>query len=106
MTRRGFTSAVAGACSLLVLFNTHGPRDPARRAGRDIASGPDPRQTLDVYALDTRSGAPLPDLDFFYGGSAFMPRAEVRVRSSPGADRRSAPESQPDRANGHLDRLE
>lgn len=75
MTGRGFTSALAGACALLAtacspltLFNTLAPRDPARRAGRDIAYGSDPRQTLDVYMPDAPSGASLPVLVFFYGG--------------------------------------
>ena len=75
MTRRGFTGALAGAgawlasaCSPLTLYNTLAPRDPARRAGRDIAYGPDPRHRLDVYTPDAASGAPLPVLVFFYGG--------------------------------------
>jgi acetyl esterase/lipase len=74
MTRRGFTGALAGAwallagaCSPLALFNDFAPRDPARRAGRDIAYGPDPRQRLDVYA-PPRGGTGLPTLIFFYGG--------------------------------------
>jgi acetyl esterase/lipase len=75
MTRRGLNSALAGAgalltaaCSPLTLYNNLAPRDPARRAGRDIAYGPDPRQKLDVYTPETASGAPWPVLVFFYGG--------------------------------------
>ena len=75
MTRRGLINAMAGACALLAggcsplaLFNTLAPRDPAKRAGRDIAYGPDPRQRLDVYTPDAGSSGPLPVLVFFYGG--------------------------------------
>jgi len=75
MTRRGFNGALAGAgallasaCSPLSLYNTLAPRDSARRAGRDIAYGADPRQRLDVYTPDAVSGTPPPVLVFFYGG--------------------------------------
>ncbi len=75
MTRRGLNSALAGAgallasaCSPLTLYNNLAPRDPARRVGRGVAYGPDPRQQLDVYTPETASAAPLPVLVFFYGG--------------------------------------
>jgi acetyl esterase/lipase len=74
MTRRGFNGALAGmaallasACSPLTLYNRFAPRDPAKRTGRDIAYGPDPRQKLDVYAPEG-GGTGLPVLVFFYGG--------------------------------------
>ena len=74
MTRRGLIGALAGpaaliasACSPLTAFNTLAPRDPARRAGRDIAYGSDPRQKLDVY-VPQGGGRGLPVLVFFYGG--------------------------------------
>ena len=75
MTRRGFTAFLAGACgmglsgcSILTAFNTLTPRDPATHAGRDLAYGPDPRQTLDVYTPDKKASGPMPVLVFFYGG--------------------------------------
>jgi acetyl esterase/lipase len=75
MTRRGFNGALAGAgallasaCSPLSRYNTLAPRDSARRAGRDIAYGADPRQMLDVYTPDAVSRTPPPVLVFFYGG--------------------------------------
>jgi len=75
MTRRGLNGALAGvgallasACSPLTLFNALAPRDPARREGRDIAYGSDPRQQLDVYVPEAAPAAPLPVLVFFYGG--------------------------------------
>jgi acetyl esterase/lipase len=75
MTRRGFSSALAGACGLLLaacspltLYNNFAPRDPARHVARGVAYGPDPRQKLDVYTPDAASDAPLPVLVFFYGG--------------------------------------
>ena len=74
MHRRGLilaasslAGALASACSPLTAFNTLAPRDPAARAGRDIAYGPDPRQRLDVYTpKGGAAGAPV--LVFFYGG--------------------------------------
>ena len=73
MDRRGFSvtslaAAALSACSPLSALNTLSPRDPAARAGRDIAYGPEPRQALDVYT--PRQGAQAaPVLIFFYGGS-------------------------------------
>lgn len=75
MTRRRAIPAVLASawaflmsgCSVLTAFNTLTPRDPAVHAGRDIAYGADPRQTLDVYTPHT-TGGPAPMLVFFYGG--------------------------------------
>ena len=72
MTRRGFFApalgALTAACSPLAVLNAVGPRDGGvRRVGRDIAYGPDPRQTLDVYA--PVGEGPWPVVVFFYGGS-------------------------------------
>ena len=75
MTRRRLAALIAAAsatllsgCSVLTLFNTLTPRDPAVHAGRDIAYGPDPRQQLDVYTPKTSAAGPAPVLVFFYGG--------------------------------------
>ena len=64
----GGLAALASACSPLTAFNTLAPRDRAVRVGRDIAYGPDPAQSLDVYAPpEGARGAPV--LMFFYGGA-------------------------------------
>jgi acetyl esterase/lipase len=75
MARRGFSVVLAGAfglilsgCSALTVFNTLTPRDPATHAGRDIAYGPGPRRTLDVYVPRKAGPGALPVLVFFYGG--------------------------------------
>ena len=75
MNRRGFVAGVAAmfgsllaACSPLTALNTLSPRDPAAKAGRDIAYGPLPRQKLDVYT-PARGATAAPVLVFFYGGS-------------------------------------
>lgn len=58
------------ACSPLTLFNTVVPKDGGVRvAVRDAAFGPDRRQRLDVYVPEHPSGAALPTVIFFYGGS-------------------------------------
>ena len=74
MTRRSLFSFLAataatalGGCSVLNLFATFTPRDPARHLGEGIAYGPGPRRTLDVYAPQQGSG-PWPTVMFFYGG--------------------------------------
>ena len=74
VTRRGLTAAFAatasglvGACSPLTAFNTLAPRDPATRAGRDIPYGPDPLQSLDVFA-PVQGARRAPVLLFFHGG--------------------------------------
>ena len=63
-----FAAAAVSACSPLSAFNTLSPHDPAARAGRNIAYGPDPRQSLDVYTPKQGAQA-APILVFFYGGS-------------------------------------
>jgi acetyl esterase/lipase len=63
----GAAGALMAACSPLSAFNTLAPRDAARHPGRDIAYGPGPRQTLDVYTPKSTAG-PAPVLVFFYGG--------------------------------------
>jgi acetyl esterase/lipase len=75
MTRRRLAAVLAAACglilpgcSVLTAFNTLAPRDAAIHAGKDIAYGSDPRQTLDVYTPNARAAGPLPVLVFFYGG--------------------------------------
>jgi acetyl esterase/lipase len=75
MIRRRFNAGLAGAaaslaaaCSPLTAFNTLAPRDRAARPGRDIAYGPLPRQTLDVYAPE-HAARDAPVLIFFYGGA-------------------------------------
>jgi acetyl esterase/lipase len=75
MNRRGLSAVLAGlcgfvlsGCSALTAFNTLTPRDPANHVGRDLAYGPDPRQTLDVYTPEKPAAAPAPMLIFFYGG--------------------------------------
>jgi acetyl esterase/lipase len=75
--RRSFAAGAAAvyasflaACSPLTALNTLSPRDPASRAGRDIAYGDLPRQKLDVYTPHRAAGTgPAPVLVFFYGGS-------------------------------------
>jgi len=62
-------STLLGACSPLAAFNNLGPRDPARVGPLAIPYGDHPRQKLDLYRPHGRSGAPLPVLVFFYGGS-------------------------------------
>jgi acetyl esterase/lipase len=74
LTKRSFLaagvaglSAMAAACSTLRLFNTFTPKDPGvRRVARNVAYGPGPRQTYDVYAPDGARDLPL--IVFFYGG--------------------------------------
>ena len=58
---------LACACSPLTALNAL-PSDPARVAARDVAYGPDPRQTLDVYAPAAAGSRSAPVLVFFYGG--------------------------------------
>ena len=57
---------------LLGLLNFLSPKAPAsHRVGRDLRYGPNPRQSLDIYA--PRSGAgPWPVIYFVYGGSWSM----------------------------------
>ena len=74
MTRRGLfaisAAALAAACSRLSLFNQLTPKDAGgRQVARDIAYGPDPRQTLDVYAPASPPASPAPVVVFFYGGA-------------------------------------
>ena len=73
MTRRGLLAplvgALAAACSPLAMLNTFGPRDSGvKRVARDLAYGPDPRQTLDIFAPTGASTTPRPVVVFFYGG--------------------------------------
>ncbi|RZJ04043.1 MAG: alpha/beta hydrolase [Brevundimonas sp.] len=73
MTRRGFLAPLAGAlaaaCSPLAMLNTFGPRDGGvKRVARDVAYGPDPRQTLDIFAPTGPATGSRPVLVFFYGG--------------------------------------
>jgi len=71
MRRRGILaglSLLAGGCTLST-FDALAPRDAgARRVRRDQPYGAGPRQTLDVYAPEVRSGS-APVLVFIYGGS-------------------------------------
>jgi acetyl esterase/lipase len=75
--RRSFAAGIAAlyggvlaACTPLSALNTLSPRDPAARAGHDIAYGSLPRQKLDIYTPARAAGAgPAPLLVFFYGGS-------------------------------------
>jgi len=59
--------ALVAACSPLALVNVLVPSDGYSRAD-GIAYGPGPRQRLDVYRGNGRSG-PSPVMVFFYGGS-------------------------------------
>ena len=72
MTRRVGLTALAGslasACSPLSMFATLTPKDAARTPLRGAAYGKGARQTLDVYAPPTATGAE-PVAVFFYGGS-------------------------------------
>ncbi|WP_419251793.1 alpha/beta hydrolase [Caulobacter sp. ErkDOM-YI] len=72
MTRRVGLTALAGslasACSPLSMFATLTPKDAARTPMRGAAYGKGARQTLDVYAPPTATGAE-PVAVFFYGGS-------------------------------------
>ncbi len=58
----------AAACSPFRLLNAL-PADAARVAVKDVAYGPGPRRTLDVYVPDRPGAEPAPVLVFFYGGS-------------------------------------
>jgi len=74
LTRRLSLAAIASgltaACAPLSLFATLTPKDPAARGARNVAFGPGPRQTLDVYAPHrARGAAAAPVAVFFYGGS-------------------------------------
>lgn len=61
---------IAAACSPLTLFNSVMPKDGGVRvAVHDAAFGPDRLQRLDVYVPKRPSGATLPIVIFFYGGS-------------------------------------
>lgn len=64
MAGLGLVSLTAAACSPLGLLNGLAPR---RRAARDIAYGPEPRQRLDIYVPE-RMAAPAPVVVFLYGG--------------------------------------
>jgi acetyl esterase/lipase len=68
LSMTSFSAALVSACSPLSAFNTLSPHDAAARAGRNIAYGPDPRQSLDVYTPKQGAQA-APILLFFYGGS-------------------------------------
>ncbi len=72
LTLAALAAVLTAACSPLSLFATLSPKDPAIRVVRGEAYGPDPRQTLDVYAphggQGGRQGA-APVAVFFYGGS-------------------------------------
>ncbi|MDR3507673.1 MAG: alpha/beta hydrolase [Caulobacteraceae bacterium] len=60
-------AAISANVSPLAAFNALAPRDPATRAAQGLSYGPDPLQTLDVYAPKVLS-APAPVLIFFHGG--------------------------------------
>lgn len=68
LTLAAAAAALTAACSPLSLFATLSPKDPAARVSRGEAYGPNPRQTLDVYAPRGARGA-APIAVFFYGGS-------------------------------------
>jgi acetyl esterase/lipase len=59
---------LGAACSPLSAFNSLIPKDPSIRSVAGQAYGPDPRQTLDLYAPG-QVAAPRPVAIFFYGGS-------------------------------------
>ena len=76
MTRRSFAAlltaacaAALGGCSTLSVFAAVTPKDPARKLAGDMAYGPNPRQTLDVYAPKSPPAGPMPVVMFFYGGN-------------------------------------
>lgn len=58
----------AGACTPIGVFNHFTPTDPAIRHLTGQAYGPEPRQTLDLYAPPALTKA-APVAVFFYGGS-------------------------------------
>lgn len=60
-------ASLVAACTPLGVFATFTPRDPAILRASDQAYGPQPRQTLDVYA-PTRMAAARPVAVFLYGG--------------------------------------
>lgn len=62
----GLCAAFLSACSGLGVLDALTPTD-GYVASRDIAYGPDPRQTLDVYAPEGAAAAPV--AIFWYGGS-------------------------------------
>jgi acetyl esterase/lipase len=64
-TGLGGLSLLAAACSPLGILNGLAPK---RLAARDIAYGPGPRRTLDVYTPDRADGS-APVVVFLYGGS-------------------------------------
>ena len=68
LTLAAAAAALTAACSPLSLFATLSPKDPAAVVSRGEAYGPNPRQTLDVYAPRGARGA-APIAVFFYGGS-------------------------------------
>jgi len=60
-------ASLMSACSTLRLFATFTPKDGGvRQVVRDVAYGPGPRHTYDVYAPEGARGRPL--VVFFYGG--------------------------------------
>ena len=62
-------AATVASCSPLGAFNTVAGRDSGIEVvASNIAYGPDPRQTLDIYAPRARP-ASVPVVVFFYGGS-------------------------------------
>jgi acetyl esterase/lipase len=66
----GLKAAVAQALDPLSLFAALAPRDPALRAARGIAFGPQKRHRLDVYAPRRGSVTGRPPVAiFFYGGA-------------------------------------
>lgn len=60
-------AALPSGCTALGTFNALVPKDPARTLARDVAYGPHPRQSLDVYA--PKAEGPHPVLVFVHGGS-------------------------------------
>ena len=60
-------ASMMAACSTLRLFSTFTPKDSGvRKVAHDVAYGPGPRRTYDVYAPDGAKDLPL--IVFFYGG--------------------------------------
>lgn len=66
-----FTVLGLAGCTPLTLFDTLVPKDAAASAvAQNIAYGPDPRQSLDVYRpRASKAAAHLPIIVFIYGGS-------------------------------------
>lgn len=68
LTLAAAAGALTSACSPLTLFATLSPKDASARVSSGESYGPNPRQSLDVYAPPGARGQ-APMAVFFYGGS-------------------------------------